>query len=666
MELPILNDLAVILGLSVVILYAVSLLRVPTVVGFLLTGMAIGPYGFGLISAVHEVEIIAEIGVILLLFTIGVEFSLARIARMKKSVLLGGSLQVSGVLLTIMVLYWLLGAPLSKAFFIGCLIALSSTAVVLKILQDKAQLEAPHGRLALAILIFQDIAVVPMMLVAPILGGQSESPILAFVMMLIKGVLIVAAAYVLARHVVPALFYRVTRARSSELFLLSVAALALIVAWATSSLGLSLGLGAFLAGLIISESEYSHQALAGVLPLRDLFMSFFFISIGMLLNLGYFFQHFPIIVILTVFVMFIKAGAASSACLCIGTPLRAAVLAGAAIGQIGEFSFILAQVGLRYDLISDSAYQLFLAVSILSMIATPFLIQWAPTLAEQAMRLPLPGRMKLGAAAEETEPVVPHEQDHLVIVGFGLVGRNLARAARMAEIPYVIVEMNSRTVRDEKANGEPIFYGDAAHAAVLQHASVESARALAVVIADAAATARIVETARLLNPGLYIIARTRFVTEVNPLYALGADEVIPEEYETSIEIFTRVLMKYLASKEAIERFAHDIRSGGYGMFRSPSVRQRGLGDLSLSHADLAVNVVHVHEGAYLAGKTFAQIDMRNRFSLTAVAVRRFGKILPNPEGHWVIFERDDLILLGPSAKIATLIDYLHSSAGESS
>lgn len=654
-ELPILNDLAIIVGLSALVLYIISKLKIPSIVGFLITGMLIGPYGLQWIEAVHEVEVLAEIGVVLLLFTIGVEFSLTKIAKLKIQTLVGGSLQTFGTVFLFALLYLFLGASFNTSIFVGCLIALSSTAVALKILQDRAEIESPYGRNALAILIFQDVMIVPMMLIAPILAGQSDNPVFAFIAMGAKGVLIVIVMYFLARYGVPTLLYNVTRTRSSELFLLAIIAIGLIVAWFTSWLGLSLGLGAFMAGLIISESEYSHQAMGGVLPFRDLFISFFFVSIGMLLNIQYFFVHFPLIITATLLVMSLKLLLAGASVIIIGSPLRTAVLTGAAICQIGEFSFILASVGMKYELISDSAYQLFLAVSILSMIFTPFVIQFAPLLAKEANRLPLPERYKHGMKPEEDE-IGPKLNDHVIIIGFGINGGNLARTASIADIPYTIIEMNPETVRTQKSKGEPIFYGDAAHEAVLEHACIHTARILVITIADPAAAARIIELTKRLNPSVYIIARTRFMQEVQPLFKLGADEVIPEEYETSIEIFTRVLMKYLISKDCIEQMVGKIRSDGYQMFRSPSPRKLSLNDLDLNPSEFEIHTLQVDVDSPIVGQSLLNINMRKEFGLTAVAVKRYGKILPNPEGHWVIYENDALIVLGPPDRIPRFVE----------
>lgn len=647
-ELPILNDLAIIVGMSAIALYILSKLKLPAIVGFLITGMFIGPYGFAWIGAVEEVEILAEIGVVLLLFSIGVEFSLSKLAKIKKQVLVGGSLQTTLTIVVAFLFYLAIGAPANNAVFVGFLIALSSTAVALKILQDRAELESPHGRVSLAILIFQDILIVPLMLITPILGGESANPYLAILAMGAKGILIVIVVYLLARHGVPLILYSVTRTRNRELFQLAVLSIGLITAWFTSWLGLSLGLGAFMAGLIISESEYSQEALGWVLPFKDLFLSFFFVSIGMLLNIQYFFMHLPLIIVATLAVMGLKHVIAAASCIAVGSPLRSAVLAGGAVCQIGEFSFILATTGMYYGLISDSAYQLFLAVSILSLVLTPFAIQFAPLVAQAAMRLPIPNRIKYGVV-EEGDSSERKLTDHAIIIGFGINGGNLAKAAKIAEIPYIIIEMNPETVRIQRDAGEPIFYGDAAHEAVLEHAHIHSARVLVITIADPASAARIIDLAKRMNPSIHIIVRTRFVQEVQPLFKLGADEVIPEEFETSIEIFSRVMTKYLVSRECIEQMEAHIRADGYQMLRVSAPRKIRFDDLHIS--DMEISVLHVKPDSAIVGKTLAETELRSRYGLNLVAIRRYGKVLSNPEGHWEIYSEDALILLGPTDKV---------------
>lgn len=570
MRIPLLTDIVLIIGLSIFVLFIFHRLRLPTIVGFLLTGMVAGPHGLGLVKAVHEVEILAEIGVILLLFTIGIEFSLKNLLRVKRSVLLGGSLQVGLTLLSFSLFASLLGLSPQEALFIGCLVALSSTAIVLKLIQEGGEVESPYGQTSLAILIYQDIIIVPMILFTPLLAGALDTVGISFLVLLVKGVAVILIVILGAEWVVPRLLYHIAQTRSRELFLLAIIAICFTVAWLTSRLGLSLSLGAFLAGLIISESEYSPQAFSNVLPFLDLFSGFFFISIGMLLDIQFLFQQPGVILLMALGVLILKSGIAGMATALLGFPLRIVVLVGFTLSQVGEFSFILSMTGIEHGLLSGRNYQLFLAVSVLTMAATPFVIALAPKAADLALRAPLPKKLKFGLyAAPGTEIHRParHLKDHLIIVGFGVNGRNVALAARMAGVPYAILEMNPETVRRERGYGEPIGYGDATQEAILDNMGVRKAKILVVAIADPAATRRITSTAKQLNPGIHIIARTRYLQEVESLYKLGAEEVIPEEFETSVEIFTRVLAKFSIPEEDIVKLVAELRSNGYEILR---------------------------------------------------------------------------------------------------
>ncbi|WP_027367078.1 monovalent cation:proton antiporter family protein [Desulfocurvibacter africanus] len=649
MELPILKEAVVIFGLSIGVIIVCHRFRIPAIIGFLLTGVLAGPHGLGLVSAAHEVEVLAEIGVILLLFVIGMELSFKELLRLKKPVFLGGAAQV---LLTIIVfdgLSMLLGASAGHAVFAGFLAALSSTAVVLKLLSERAELDAPHGRIALGILIFQDIVVVPMMLLIPFLSGRAGNLGASLMLLAIKTVVIILILWVLAKWVIPRVLLMVVRTRSRELFLMTTLGLCFSVAMLTSAVGLSLSLGAFLAGLLMSESEYSLSALEGILPFRDVFTSVFFVSIGMLLDMGYFIDNLGVVVLVTLAVLVVKSVLATGAGLVLGYPLRVTVQAGLALGQIGEFSFVLAGVGVSYGLLAGSEYQLFLAAAIMTMALTPFLIMAAPRVsAFLARKAPLSGGPLVPAGTEcETETL----SDHLVIVGFGVGGRHLARAAQMAGIRYVIVEMNPDTVRNEAAKGEPIFYGDAAQPAVMEHAGLSRARILAVVIADPAAIRRITEAARKANPALRIVVRTRFVAEIEPLKALGANEVIPEEFETSVEIFTRVLSAYLVPRRDIERFTFDVRAEGYGLLRKPGLAREPYCDLSGVCSGFEVTALKVDAGSFLDGKNLKEAELRKTHGLTLVAINREGKMIANPGAGFRLQGGDVAYIFGEHAEV---------------
>jgi CPA2 family monovalent cation:H+ antiporter-2 len=651
MQIPIIFDLLIVYALAIGVIFVCHRLGIPPIVGFILTGVLAGPHVLGLIKVIHEVEILAEIGVILLLFTIGIEFSFANLLQLRRSILVGGSLQVALTGLLFFLLAWHTGHRLGESVFIGFLISLSSTAIVLKVLQSKAEVETPHGSAALGILIFQDLIIVPMMLFTPMLAGAGAEIGGMFLSLLLKGLIIIVLVFVGAKWVVPQVLYQIARTRDREIFLLAVLVLCFMVAWGTAAAGLSLALGAFLAGLILSETEYSHQALGNILPFRDTFASIFFISIGMLLDVNFLLQEPLNIVLITILVLAAKVFIASGAALVLGFPLRTTILVGLMLCQVGEFSFVLSKTGLTHGLLSGHNYQIFLDVSVLTMAVTPFIIAFSPRVAEAVLKLPLPSRLKTGSFLT-VAPEALKKQDHLIIVGFGVTGRNVSRSAQAGSIPYVITEMNPETVRSERQKGEPIYFGDATNPEILHHANIRQARIVVVAINDPAATRRITELARKLNPRVYIIVRTRYLTELQALFALGADEVVPEEFETSVEIFTRVLRKYLIPKDEIETFVQEVRADSYGMLRGLTKDFESLEDLRYYLKDVDISIIRLADGAPLAGKTLADVGLRKKYGITVLAVRRDSEMLFNPEADMELNANDLLIVLGAPEKIA--------------
>jgi CPA2 family monovalent cation:H+ antiporter-2 len=616
MEIPLLTDIVIIFGLAVAVLLLFHFIRLPAVVGLLITGILTGPYGFGLVGAIHEVEVLAEIGVILLLFTIGIEFSFKKLIEIRKQVVVGGTLQVGLTILAVFFIARQIELSPPEAIFYGFLISLSSTAIVLRLIQERAEVDTPHGRTGLGILLFQDVIIVPMILITPMLAGSRPGEINSDIFIFAaKGIAIIILVLVAAKWMMPWLLHQVARTRSKELFLLSVVAICLAIAWLTSNAGLSLALGAFIAGLIISESEYSHQALGNILPFRNVFTSFFFVSIGMLLDTGFLLNNIDIILIASVGVLILKALIANSVAVLLGFPLRSGILAGLSICQVGEFSFILSRTGLKYGLLADH-YQLFLAVAVLTMAATPFIISLAPRFADLILQIPVPVKLKTGLWPGPEIKSHKKMKQHLVIIGFGLNGRNVARAAKMTGIPYMVIEMSPDTVKKERERGEPIFYGDAIHEEVLHHVGIENATVVVIAINDPAATRGITENVRRLTSKAHVIVRTRYLTEMQALYELGANEVIPEEFETSVEIFSRVLAKYLIPR------------------------------------DVEVSSMRVEEGSPMVGKSLVELELRKKHGITVLAVRRDSQTFHNPEVDAPFFVDDILYVMGTPEKLA--------------
>lgn len=658
LEIPLLQDIVIICGLAIGVIFVCHRLAIPSIVGLLLTGVLAGPYGLGIISQSAQVEHLAEIGVVCLLFTIGLEFSLKSLLKIKFMSLVGGGLQVLLTVVAAAAIAHGLGLPLNKALFCGFLVSLSSTAIVLRILQERAEMESPHGRLIVGILLFQDIAVVPMMLLAPILAGGDSDVGRTLLILLAKAAAVIVLVAISAKWIIPSVLYQIARLRARELFILGIVFVGLGVAWATAEVGLSLALGAFLAGLIVSESEYSHRALGNVIPFRDLFTSFFFVSVGMLLDLRFVAGHAGLLAVAAAGAVVLKCLAAGTSATLLGLPLRTSLLTGLGLAHIGEFAFVLSESGLRLGLIDGDLYQLFLGVSVLTMIFTPFFIAGGERVSDGVLRLPWPERLRSGLRPSKEVQAGAPLRDHLVIVGFGLNGRNLSRAAKAAGIPRIIVELNPETVRKEQERGEPIFYGDASQDAVLAHAGVKQARVMVIVISDPVAARRIVDAARKLNPRLHIIARTRFVTQMEPLYGLGADEVIPEDYEASVEVLVRVLTRYLVPKNDIERFVGKFRAAHYDMLRELTYTPPNMTDFAMQIPDVEIASVRVCTDSPFAGKSLTECGLRTRHGVTVLALQKNSDVVANPSGKDRLEAGQVAILLGTPEQIGEVSNLL--------
>ena len=660
-EIPVLRDIVLLLLASLPIVFVCGRLRLPTIIGYMLTGVVIGPSGLGVIGDVHAVETLAEIGVVLLLFTIGLEFSLEKLLAMQRVVFLGGGMQVGVTIVAAMLLaHWGVGLAWPSAIFVGFLVALSSTAIVLKTYVDRAESDTPHGRMAIGILLFQDLCIVPMMLFLPLLSGQRTANLWYILKTLGLAAGSVLLIMLLARRVFPFLLQWLVTLRSREVFVSFAVLACLGTAWLTSQAGLSLALGAFIAGVVLSESEYSHQIVADILPFRYIFNNIFFVSIGMLLSLEVLTTTWPVVLGLVALIVVGKTVLAFAAIKALGRTLRVALMAALGIAQIGEFSFVLLKVGAEAGLLEGAAYQTFLAASILTMLATPFLIALAPALGYQAGRWTGIADTPDTGAAE-----LPPVSGHVIIAGYGLNGRNLARVLRAAGIPYRIIELNIESIRAGRKQGEPILYGDGTRREVLHAARIEAARVLVVAISDATATRRIAALAREMNPNLHIIVRTRFVSEMNGLYALGVQQVIPEEFETSLEIFARVLREYGLSRQYIQQQVEMIRREGYRLLDADCPERTTLiTELATVIENATTLALRLPPEGLAIGKSLRELALRPTFGVTVVAVRRGSETTVNPDADFVLEAGDVLVLLGRPEKLENATAYLTGQASQ--
>jgi CPA2 family monovalent cation:H+ antiporter-2 len=650
-ELGFLRDFVFIFGVAIGITFLFYHLRIAPIAGYLIAGVLLGPSALGVAKDVASIEVLAEIGIILLLFLIGVEFSLNELLRMNRKMFLVGLLQVlltTGIVMLITIVF---GASITQGLFVGFLVTMSSTVIVMKVLSDRGELDSPQGRLTTVILIFQDLSVVAIVLLMPMLGGISGFSPFEVLLNVIFALSFVVMVIVVSRSIVPFLLYRVVQTHSRELFLLSIVLICFGTAYLTSLVGLSLAIGAFIAGLIISESEYGHQAFSEMLPLKDIFSILFFVSIGMLLDVGSVLRDPLVIVLGVIGILIIKFMVGTLVPALMGYPARIAVIVGVSLAQIGEFSFVLSKEGLFYELISKDDYQVFLASAIITMVFTPFMIQGSGRFADITDRLPLPPGVKFGRYHEEKIDK-KDLKNHVIIVGFGLNGRNVSRALDSSRIPFIVLELNPETVRSEKKRGIPIIYGDASHESVLAKVNILNARLVLIAISDASATRRIVELARRLNPSVNIIARTRYTNEINPLYSLGANDVIPEEFETSIEIISRVLHRYFIPVDEIEKHIREIRKDGYEMLRKVDHKRGLFPELTQHLPDSEIETFRIRDGSPLAGKSLAEIGFRQKFGVTVLAIQRGKETIPDPAGNTQLAPEDIVILIGTRGSIA--------------
>ena len=540
-ELVFLQDLVVILAAAVAVVALLRRLHVPSIAGFIVAGTLVGPHALGLVQDLHQVEILAELGVVLLLFGIGLELSLSRVRRLWRPIAVGGSVQVGLTILVVLGLSVLFGRDLRSGMLLGFIIAVSSTAIVLRGLSTRGELETPHGRLALGILIFQDLCVVPMVLVIPVLADTADAGTSVLVPLL-EAAAVVIVVLLAARLVVPRFLDEIARTRKRDLFVLSVFLICLGTAWLVSRVGVPLALGAFLAGLVVSGSRYREQAISDLVPLRDVLASVFFVSIGMLLDLRDVLGNLLPILGLFVAIIAGKFIIVFVSALAMRLPLRVGVLTAASLSQIGEFSFVLLLAAGGTGLLEQPFQGNLTVAIILSMLATPFAIALGPHLAGGLGKLnPLTRLLQVRTTEEmrETEAM----RNHVIIAGYGLSGRNLARSLRRVGVQYVIVDLNSENVRDAARQGEPACFGDVTSAEVLEHLGAANARELVIAINDPDATARATGAARLVAPDLRITVRTAFDVDVRRLEQAGATQVVTAEAAAADAIVGYVLSR---------------------------------------------------------------------------------------------------------------------------
>jgi monovalent cation:H+ antiporter-2, CPA2 family len=647
-DLQIITDLVVILAVSIPIIFLFKKLNIPSIVGFLFAGIIIGPFGFQLIADTKDIEVMAEIGVMLLLFSIGLEVSITNLIKIRKLLLISGGLQVLLTAAASAFIFIFLGVQISHAIFFGMLISLSSTAIVLKLLSDKNELEAPHGKIALAVLIFQDLAIVPMIISLPILGSKTELSFWGITLQLLYAFGSVAVILILAKILMPKIMYQVARLKLKEVFTIGILLLLIGTAYLTHALGLSFALGAFIAGLILSDSEFSSQVAADTLPLKDTFNSIFFVSIGLLLNIQFVMTNPIAVLTLVLGIILLKTIVVIVIVKILRYPIRIAVMTGICLAQIGEFSFVLAQAGMGYGLMTHDFYNAFLAASIFTMILTPFLFKLAPILGSTAV--------EINPFAKNTPKAALN--NHVIIVGFGLNGKNLARVLKETGISYLVIELDPETVKEARENGENVLFGDITKEEILHKAAIGKANAIVYAISDPRSTKLGLKLAKSINPDIYSVIRTRYTAEIDELLRFGADAVIPEEFETSLQIFSKVLERFHIPINVIMQQVAILRGESYSLMVKENSDVNSFQKINEILAAGLTETYFVSEASPIVNKTLSAINLRAETDATVIAIVRKDNTISNPSGKEPLLANDTLVITGSHEAVDKAINLL--------
>ncbi len=638
-----LEEITVIATVSVIVTLLLGRLKLPVVAGLVLSGALVGPKALSLAHDPEAIEVIAEVGVIFLLFTIGLEFSLSRLKNIFRQVALGGLLQVGVTTLVTSLICLSMDLSIPEAIVYGFVFALSSTALVLRTLGERGELDAPHGRFIVGTLIFQDLCIVPMVLIVPLLINGLDKPETwqAIMFALAKATLVVVLLFAVSRKVIPHLFRWVNASRSNEVFILTVLCLCIGTAYLTSLTGLSLALGAFLAGMIVADTDFRHRAMGDILPLRDVFVSFFFVSLGMFFDFQLLAEKPMEVGLLLLAFIGGKGLIAILAASFMRFPPRAAWLAGVGLAQFGEFGFIILQLAIQEGVVIESEIGTLLNAGILSMFLTPLLVYKAPhfTAGERALD-PLAKLLRARSAEELEDRTVGHS-DHVVVIGYGLAGRLLTNSLSRLKIEAVALEMNSDNVELGRKLGDPVYYADATSEEALGHAHVESCRAIVIMINDNQAIERVISTIARMKVKAPVFVRTQYMRGSEKLSQELPVNIVASEVEGGLEILSLVLNQLQIPRNLIIREVDQAREE-----TMHSDREYSSSPLPLeAHAglkDLKVEKLIVTAKSRVTGQSPRNLDLAESTGVSILAVRRQDSLLVHRLAD-IIFEPEDLV-----------------------
>ncbi|MBA4074359.1 MAG: hypothetical protein C0508_04900 [Cyanobacteria bacterium PR.023] len=645
-ELQLILDLSLVWLAAAIFGFAAVALKQPAMAGYMLAGLIIGPHGVKLISNSEQISVLAELGVALLLFALGLEVSFRQLLFRTNRVVAAGIFQIIVTTLGfgLAVVHFGLAPDLKSGVVFGFIVALSSTVVATKMLSERGETDSIHGRILIPLLIVQDLSLIPAMSLIPALKDAGADTGIALLIALGKALVLVAVVIIMSTKILPPLLAKVASTNSRELFLLFMICLCLGVAIASHELGLSIALGAFLAGIMISESPYAHQALSDLIPLRDLFATVFFVSVGMLLDPAYIYLHWNEVIIFVGVLILGKTLIATLASLLATNSVTSATLAGLCLAQVGEFSFVLATVGNKAGLITGSLYNLFFAAAVISMIASPSIISW---LSPIIRRIRPPETLNAEQSQQTTHLPLTN---HTVVCGFGRVGKNVALAIREAGVAVAVVELDGAAIEDLKQRHIPFVYGDAGSRLVLSECNITAATTLVITLPDPLAAVNIIKMAREVNPNLRILVRAHRPADRAAFKQAGAAQIVQPEFEASLELTKQALLGQNAEQGQLAKALSFIRNS----------RTEDSDDFDY-HPPIGEIIGFANEdfvGAWfkvknsLAGKTIKELDLRNQIGVTVLAIRREEQVVSHPPAEFSLQGEDSIFVVGHSEQLS--------------
>jgi CPA2 family monovalent cation:H+ antiporter-2 len=649
----ILFEIAIIFIIASILGLITSKFRQPAIFAYIFAGIILGPGLLGFIKNAELIDYLAEIGVIALLFTLGLEFSFDKFKEIKNHILFAGIMQIGLTITFVGILVFFLGFNITQCVLIGSIVALSSTVVVLKTLTDNAQIDSVHGRIILGILIIQDISLIPIMIILSNITGESGSMLIPLLSAILKAGVFLGLALFVSLKLTPMIMNLITSTNKEMLIIASVG-VAIGTAVLGTYFGISLELGAFVAGLSLSVTVHSKQVVAEIMPFRDVFAMVFFVSIGMMMDTNLFFNKFLLVIAIVSSILLIKFVICFMVVFIIKYPGQTALWAGFSLLQIGEFSFIIAKLGFSKNIISEDIYSLTIISTLITMMITPFVVKAIPSIIISLQKVHFWNKYFKGQLE------ISHSQvdirDHVIIAGFGPIGRSIAKILSLNNEKYIVIELNNNTIQDLKKQNVYAIYGDATHPEIIEHANIEHAKIVIITLPDVKSCEMATINSRRLHKNVYIIVRARYQSHIEQLYQAGANVVVYEEYETSLGIMVNALEMMNYSRNEIETIAKLVQSNQFEILKETCKEQVNCRTVIGSLRQNEIEWIKVSDNHWFANKSISESNIRKKTGVSIISITKNGESITNPSPETVIENGDIIAVIGQKDQIESFFN----------